>query len=311
MDARKKIALIGAGQIGGTLALLCGQRSSATSSSCDIKEGVAKGKALDLQQTGGILGFDAKINGGGTTDYSSSGLGRLHRHRRRAAQARHEPRRSPHGEPRGDHQGRAGHQAARPERVRDRRDEPARFDGLRAVQGDRLPARRGWSAWPACSTPRASSTSSARRRACSPQDVRAMVLGGHGDDMVPLLSYSTMNGIPLAKLLDKAKLDAIVDRTRKGGGEIVKLLGTSRPSTRRPPPRSRWRELPPRPEARLPLRGVPRRRVRLQGALRRRARRHRRGRRREDHPDRADDRGEGDAREVGDSVRKSVAETKL
>jgi malate dehydrogenase len=60
----------------------------------------------------------------------------------------------------------------------------------------------------------------------SPQDVTAMVLGGHGDDMVPLLRYSSVNGVPLTKLVDKAKLDAIVDRTRKGGGEIVALLGT-------------------------------------------------------------------------------------
>src|SRR5919201_712186 len=60
----------------------------------------------------------------------------------------------------------------------------------------------------------------------SPQDVNAMVLGGHGDDMVPLLRYSSVNGVPLTKLLEKAKLDAIVERTRKGGGEIVQLLGT-------------------------------------------------------------------------------------
>ncbi len=60
----------------------------------------------------------------------------------------------------------------------------------------------------------------------SPQDVNAMVLGGHGDDMVPLLRYSSVSGVPLTKLIDKAKLDAIVERTRKGGGEIVALLGT-------------------------------------------------------------------------------------
>jgi malate dehydrogenase len=60
----------------------------------------------------------------------------------------------------------------------------------------------------------------------SPQDVTALVLGGHGDDMVPLLRYSSANGVPLTKLIEKSKLDAIVDRTRKGGGEIVALLGT-------------------------------------------------------------------------------------
>ncbi|HEX7487539.1 MAG TPA: malate dehydrogenase, partial [Anaeromyxobacteraceae bacterium] len=60
----------------------------------------------------------------------------------------------------------------------------------------------------------------------SPQDVCAMVLGGHGDDMVPLLRYSSVAGVPLTKLIEKQKLDAIVERTRKGGGEIVALLGT-------------------------------------------------------------------------------------
>jgi malate dehydrogenase len=60
----------------------------------------------------------------------------------------------------------------------------------------------------------------------APQDVCAMVLGGHGDDMVPLLRYSSIAGIPLTKFMDQAKLDAIVERTRKGGGEIVALLGT-------------------------------------------------------------------------------------
>jgi malate dehydrogenase len=61
---------------------------------------------------------------------------------------------------------------------------------------------------------------------CSPQDVVGSVLGGHGDDMVPLVRYCSVNGIPLTKVLDKAKIDAIVERTRKGGGEIVALLGT-------------------------------------------------------------------------------------
>src|SRR5512138_3495447 len=70
MGARKKLALIGAGQIGGTMALLCGQRNLGDVVLVDIMEGVAKGKALDLQQTRGILKFDVEIHGGGTTDYS-------------------------------------------------------------------------------------------------------------------------------------------------------------------------------------------------------------------------------------------------
>jgi malate dehydrogenase len=57
-------------------------------------------------------------------------------------------------------------------------------------------------------------------------DIQAMVLGGHGDTMVPLVSYTTVSGIPVAQLLEKSKLDAIVERTRNGGAEIVSFLKT-------------------------------------------------------------------------------------
>jgi len=60
----------------------------------------------------------------------------------------------------------------------------------------------------------------------SVRDIQAMVLGGHGDTMVPLISYTTVSGIPVTQLLDRAKLDAIVERTRTGGAEIVKYLKT-------------------------------------------------------------------------------------
>ena len=61
---------------------------------------------------------------------------------------------------------------------------------------------------------------------CSVRDIQAMVLGGHGDTMVPLISYTSVSGIPITQLMDKATLDAIVDRTRNGGAEIVKHLKT-------------------------------------------------------------------------------------
>src|ERR687893_84442 len=60
----------------------------------------------------------------------------------------------------------------------------------------------------------------------SVEDIQAMVLGGHGDTMVPLISYTTVSGIPVTQLMDRKKLDAIVDRTRNGGAEIVKYLKT-------------------------------------------------------------------------------------
>jgi malate dehydrogenase len=67
----------------------------------------------------------------------------------------------------------------------------------------------------------------AREAKTSVKDVRAMVLGGHGDDMVPVLSYCTIDGIRISELIGKDALEKIVDRTRKGGGEIVGLMGTS------------------------------------------------------------------------------------
>lgn len=62
---------------------------------------------------------------------------------------------------------------------------------------------------------------------CSPKDIQALLLGGHGDTMVPLPRYTTVGGIPVTDLLDEATIEAIVNRTKKGGGEIVNLLGTS------------------------------------------------------------------------------------
>nr|MBC8489513.1 malate dehydrogenase [Bacteroidota bacterium] len=62
---------------------------------------------------------------------------------------------------------------------------------------------------------------------CSPKDIQAMLLGGHGDTMVPLPRYTTVSGIPVTEFVDGEKLDAIIARTKGGGGEIVKLMGTS------------------------------------------------------------------------------------
>lgn len=61
----------------------------------------------------------------------------------------------------------------------------------------------------------------------SPKDIQAVLMGGHGDTMVPLPRYTTVGGIPVTELIDSAKLDAIVERTKKGGGELVNLMGTS------------------------------------------------------------------------------------
>jgi malate dehydrogenase len=226
MAARKKIALIGAGQIGGTMALLCGQRNLGDVVLVDIMEGVAKGKALDLQQTRGVLNFDVDITGGGTTDYSII----------KGADV-------------------CIVTAGVPRKPGMSRDDLLKVN-LEAItkvaQGIKQYAPNAfvivvtnpidsmvYAMYKITGFPKnriigmAGVLDSARFQyfvaeaaGCSPQDVVGPVLGGHGDDMVPLASYCSVKGIPLTKVLDKAKIDAIIERTRKGGGEIVALLGT-------------------------------------------------------------------------------------
>jgi malate dehydrogenase len=226
MASRKKIALIGAGQIGGTMALLCGQRNLGDVVLVDIMEGVAKGKALDLQQTRSILKFDVNVTGGGTTDYSiiqgadvcivTAGVPR------------------------------------KPGMSRDDLLKVNLEAITRVAQGIKQYAPNAfvivvtnpldsmvYAMYKITGFPKnrvvgmAGVLDTARFQyfvadaaGASPQDVTAVVLGGHGDDMVPVLRYCSVNGTPLTKLVEKSKLDAIVERTRKGGGEIVALLGT-------------------------------------------------------------------------------------
>ena len=226
MASRKKIALVGAGQIGGTLALLAGQKELGDVVLVDIMEGVAKGKALDLQETRGVTKFDVNVTGGGTTDYGivkdadvcivTAGVPR------KPGMSR-------------DDLLKVNLEAISKVAEGIKRNAPNAFVivvtnpldsmvyAMYRVTGfakNRVVGMAG-----VLDTARFQYFVG-EAAGVSPQDVNAMVLGGHGDDMVPLLRYSSVNGVPLTKLIDKAKLDAIVERTRKGGGEIVQLLGT-------------------------------------------------------------------------------------
>jgi len=226
MASRKKIALIGAGQIGGTMALMCGQRNLGDVVLVDIMEGVAKGKALDLQQTRGVLKFDVEVTGGGTTDYSivkgadvcivTAGVPR------KPGMSR-------------DDLLKVNLEAITKVAQGIKQHAPGAFVIVVTNPLDSMV----YAMYKITGFPKsrvvgmAGLLDTARFQyfvgdaaGCAPQDVVGCVLGGHGDDMVPLLRHSSVNGTPLTKLLDKAKLDAIVERTRKGGGEIVALLGT-------------------------------------------------------------------------------------
>jgi malate dehydrogenase len=224
--ARNKIALIGAGQIGGTMALLAGQRELGDVVLVDILEGVAKGKALDLQETRGVFKFDVEVSGGGTTDYSvikgadvcivTAGV----------------PRKP--GMSRDDllkvnleaiTKVAEGIKTYAPDSFVIVVTNPLDSMVYAMYKVTGFPKNRVVGMAGVLDTARFQYFVGAAA-GVSPQDVNAMVLGGHGDDMVPLLRYSSINGVPLTKFIDQQKLDAIVDRTRKGGGEIVQLLGT-------------------------------------------------------------------------------------
>jgi malate dehydrogenase len=226
MAARKKIALIGAGQIGGTMALLCGQRNLGDVVLVDLMEGVARGKALDLQQTRGVLGFDVNVTGGGTSDYS------IIRDADVCIVTAGVPRKP--GMSRDDLL-KVNLDAITKVAQGIKQYAPGAFVVVVTNPLDSMVyAMFKMTGFPKARVVGMAGVLDTARfqyfvaeaAGCSPQDVTATVLGGHGDDMVPLVRYCSVRGVPLGKLLDRAKLDAIVDRTRKGGGEIVALLGT-------------------------------------------------------------------------------------
>ena len=226
MAHRGKIALIGAGQIGGTMALMCGQRNLADVVLVDIMEGVAKGKALDLQQTRGVLKFDVSVTGGGTADYG------LIKDADVCIVTAGVPRKP--GMSRDDLL-KVNLEAITKVAHGIKQNAPNAFVIVVTNPLDSMV----YAMYRITGFPKnrvvgmAGVLDSARFQyfvaeaaGCSPQDVVAAVLGGHGDDMVPLVRYCSVNGVPLKRVLDAPKIDAIVERTRKGGGEIVALLGT-------------------------------------------------------------------------------------
>ena len=227
--SRKKIALIGAGQIGGTLAHLAGLKELGDIVLFDIAEGTPQGKALDLAESSPVDGFDAKLSG--ANDYSQIAGSDV------IIVTAGVPRKP--GMSRDDLLGinlkvmdsvGAGIKQHAPDAFVICITNPldAMVWALQKASG--LPTNKVIGM--------AGVLDSARFRyflaeelGVSVRDVHAMTLGGHGDDMVPLIRHSTVGGVPLPALvkmgwLSQEKLDAIVERTRKGGGEIVALLKT-------------------------------------------------------------------------------------
>ena len=225
--SRKKISLIGAGNIGGELAALIARKELGDVVLFDIpeKEGVAKGKALDLEQNGAVLGYDAKITGSSSWgDVAGSDVVII---------TAGVPRKA--GMSRDDLLGinlkiirSVGEnlKKAAPDAFVIVVSNPldAMVYELKKVTG--FPGKKVVGMAGVLDSARFQ-LFLAREMGVSVKDVRPMVLGGHGDTMVPVTSNCTVNGIPVTQLVAADKLAAIVDRTRNGGGEIVKLMGTS------------------------------------------------------------------------------------
>ncbi len=221
-----KVAVIGAGNVGATLAHVLAQRDVA-SSVClvDVLEGVPQGKALDMRQSGPLQDYDCKVSGTNSTEEGvagadvvvmTAGLARkpgmdrmdlLKKNLEIVAGAMKAVK------------------AKAPNAVVIMVTNPLDVMTYTALRVTGFPRERVLGMAGVLDSTRFR-TFIAMELGVSVLDVSAMVLGGHGDTMVPLPRYSTVNGIPITELLEPAVIDRLADRTRKGGGEIVALLKT-------------------------------------------------------------------------------------
>ena len=222
-----KVPVVGAGNGGATCADVLAVRNFVDEIVIlDIKEGVAEGKALDIWQTAPIRGFNTRLTGS-TNDYSKTAGSDV------VVVTSGVPRKP--GMSRDDLIGiNAGIVKSVTEQV-------VKYspDAKIIIVSNPLDVMT-YCAFLAAGVPSnrvmgmAGVLDTARYRAflateigCSPMDIQALLLGGHGDTMVPLPKYTTVQGIPVTQFVKPERLDEIVERTKVGGGELVKLLGTS------------------------------------------------------------------------------------
>jgi malate dehydrogenase len=224
---RAKISVIGAGNVGATCAHWAAAKELGDVVLLDIpdKEGVAKGKALDLACCGPMERFDANVHG--TADYADT--------------AGSDVVIVTAGLPRKPGMSRDDLIGTNVKIVRSVTEQVAKHspDSIMILVSNPLDAMV-YTAWKSSGFPtkqivgQAGCLDVARYRAflamklgCSVEDISALLLGGHGDDMVPLPRYTSVHGIPVSQLLSEAEITECVDRAKVGGGEIVKLMGTS------------------------------------------------------------------------------------
>ncbi len=229
MIKRNKIALVGAGNIGGTLAHLAGLKNLGDIVVLDLNEGVAKGKALDIEQSSVVEDFDANITG--TSDYKdiagadvvivTAGIARKPGMSRDDLLATNVKVISSVAQGIKEH-------APNAFVIVITNPLDAMVYVMQKISG--LPAHKVVGMAGVLDSSRFS-LFLAREFNVSVEDVNCFVLGGHGDTMVPLVRYSSVAGVPIPDLIEmgwttKTKIEEIVQRTRDGGAEIVKLLGT-------------------------------------------------------------------------------------
>jgi len=221
-NGAKKVTVIGAGNVGATCAFVLAERKVGEVVLLDIYEGFAKGKALDMSQGGRVLNYDGRVTG--TKDYAdiansdvvvvTSGFPRQPGMTREDLIGKNADIVSQVGE---------GIRQHAPNSIVVMVTNPLdlmtyHMQKVTGFEHSRVVGQAGI-------------LDSARMThfiaqavGCSNEDVQAMVLGGHGDTMVPLPRYTTVNGIPVSQLLSDEEVEAICQRTASGGGEIVKLL---------------------------------------------------------------------------------------
>jgi malate dehydrogenase len=222
---RRKVTVVGAGNVGATCAQVLAQRDYADVVLVDIKEGLPQGKALDINQMGAVLGYEPSVTG--SNDYAPT--------------AGSEVVVITAGLPRSPGMSRDDLVTTNEKIVKDVTEKVVALspDAILIVVSNPLDAMchvaKNVSGFPKERVfGQAGILDTARYRTfismetgASVKDVQALVLGGHGDQMVSVISATTVGGVPLRKLVSEERIQAMVERTAVGGGEIVKLLGTS------------------------------------------------------------------------------------
>jgi malate dehydrogenase len=221
---RKKISIIGAGFVGATAAHWAAEKELGDVVLVDIIEGIPQGKALDLFEASPIEGFDAKIIGSNGYDETkgsdvviiTSGVPRKPgMSREDLLETNKKIIESVVSQV----------VAKSPGAILITVTNPLDTMTYLALKRSGLPKEKVIGMAGILDTARFKAFI-AMELGVSVEDIQALLLGGHGDEMVPLPRYTTVSGIPLSQLLSKEKIDRLVDRTRKGGGEIVNLLKT-------------------------------------------------------------------------------------